>query len=71
MWVALRTFKDDSHAAWADVSEEDTEKMWKDLAGMGVTFEDGIMPPYEKKKKAAAAAKASGENGKHGNGPSH
>ena len=50
VWRALRSFTDTRHGAWADVTAEDTAKMWADLEAMGVRFVDNVMPPYESKK---------------------
>lgn len=58
VWKALRTFKDTSHKAWADVSVGDIATMWEDFERFGVDFVDGIMPPYELKKKPATPAAA-------------
>jgi hypothetical protein len=52
VWVALRSFKDDSHKSWQHITPADTEKMWADLEGMGVKFVNGVMPAYEAKKKS-------------------
>ena len=51
VWRARRSFRDQRHIAWQHITQEDTERMWRDLEGMGVSFVDGIMPPYGSKKK--------------------
>ena len=55
VWKALRTFKDPDHKAWADIKFRDISAMWADLEGMGISFVNNIMPPYEGKKKAPPA----------------
>lgn len=58
----MRTFKDPNHKAWADIGLGDVKAMWQDLEGMGISFVNGIMPPYEDKKRAdRAAATAKGQ----------
>ena len=54
VWRALRSFTEDRHEAWADVTAEDTAKMWVDLEAMGVRFVDDVMPPYESKKGSSS-----------------
>jgi len=51
VWRARKSFRDQRHTAWQDVTPEDTHTMWRDLEGMGVRFVDGIMPAYVPKKK--------------------
>ena len=51
VWKALRTFKDPAHKAWEHITLLDISDMWDDLAGMGINFVDGVMPPYTEKKK--------------------
>jgi 3-ketoacyl-CoA synthase len=51
VWMALKTFQDDSHRAWQHITPADTQKMWSDLEAMGVKFVNGIVPAYEAKKK--------------------
>ena len=51
VWKALRSFKDPSHKAWEHITLLDISDMWDDLAGMGISFVDGVMPPYKEKKK--------------------
>lgn len=55
VWKALRTFKDPAHKAWEHISLMDISDMWDDLAGMGISFVDGVMPPYAEKKKPQPA----------------
>lgn len=57
----MRTFKDPTHKAWRDVGVGDVKDMWADFRGMGISFVDGVMPPYEDKKKAEKAAAAAAE----------
>ena len=49
VWNALRAFKDTSHEAWVHITAEDIQYMWDELEKMGVSFVDGVMPPYEAK----------------------